>query len=122
MNAVVWFEIYVNDMDRACKFYETVLDSKLESLKSPVDDGEMYVFPADMKEHGASGALIKMDGFDAGANSTIVYFNCKDVAVEEARVAGAGGKVFQSKTSIGEHGDISLCVDTEGNMFGLHNM
>ncbi len=37
-NAAVWFEIYVDDMERASKFYEKVLDLKLESMPNPTDD------------------------------------------------------------------------------------
>ena len=37
-NPVVWFEIYVQDMDRARAFYETVFDCRLEALGAP--DGE----------------------------------------------------------------------------------
>ena len=41
-NAVRWFEIYVQDMARARRFYETVLGVKLEQL-GPVDqDLEMW--------------------------------------------------------------------------------
>lgn len=125
VNPVVWFEIYVNDMARARKFYETVLNDKLEDM--PMDDQsnlEMVMFPGveDMKAPNASGALVKMEGMEAGGNSTIVYFASDDCAIEESRVAGAGGKVMQSKFSIGEYGFISLCLDTEGNSFGVHSM
>ncbi|MGB5072301.1 MAG: VOC family protein, partial [Flavobacteriales bacterium] len=34
-NPVVWFEIYVDDMPRAKKFYETVLGLQLESMATP---------------------------------------------------------------------------------------
>ena len=34
-NPVGWFEIYVQDMDRANKFYETVLGVELMRLESP---------------------------------------------------------------------------------------
>ena len=34
-NPVGWFEIYVQDMERAKKFYETVLQSTLEKLNTP---------------------------------------------------------------------------------------
>jgi hypothetical protein len=47
---------------------------------------------------------------------------CDDCAVEEGRVKTSGGKVEKAKMSIGEYGFISLVVDTEGNMFGLHSM
>jgi uncharacterized protein len=51
-----------------------------------------------------------------------VYFGSEDCAIEESRVTEAGGKVMKPKMSIGEYGYISLCVDTEGNVFGLHSM
>lgn len=124
MNAVGWFEIYVDDMQRAKKFYEGVLNKKLQSLANPAPDEmqiEMWAFSGDMKSYGANGALVKMDGFNAGKNSVIIYFSCDDCSVEEKRVSDFGGKVEQSKMSIGEHGFISLVYDTEGNMFGLHS-
>ncbi|WP_299081453.1 VOC family protein [uncultured Paraglaciecola sp.] len=123
-NPVTWFEIYVNDMPRAKTFYERVLQKTLETLKDPTDSDEnieMQSFPSNMEEYGASGALVKMAGFPAGGNSTLVYFACEDCAVEESRVVPAGGAIQQSKMSIGEFGYVSLIVDTEGNMIGLHS-
>lgn len=35
MNAVGWFDIYVNDLERATAFYEAVLDTKLEEMGGP---------------------------------------------------------------------------------------
>jgi predicted enzyme related to lactoylglutathione lyase len=121
-NPVSWFEIYVQDMDRATKFYETVLDVKLERLNSPDPNSEMMAFPMGMERAGASGALAKMDGVSSGGNSILVYFNCKDCAIEASRVENAGGRIQTHKTSIGEYGFFALAVDTEGNMFGLHSM
>nr|MDJ0834571.1 VOC family protein [Gammaproteobacteria bacterium] len=68
------------------------------------------------------GALVKMDGFTAGGNSTLVYFSCEDCAIEEARVAAAGGRVETAKMAIGRHGFFSMIIDTEGNLLGLHSM
>lgn len=121
-NPVAWFEIYVQDMDRATKFYETVLDVKLERLNSPAPDIEMMAFPMGMERAGASGALAKMDGVPSGGNSTLVYFTCKDCATEASRVESAGGRIQTQKTSIGEYGFFALAVDTEDNRFGLHSM
>ena len=123
-NPVGWFEIYVNDMPRAKQFYETVLNVELETLQDPTDSQdsiEMQAFPSDMEAYGAAGSLVKMPGFPAGGNSTLVYFACEDCAVEESRVKDAGGEVQREKMSIGEYGFISLVIDTEGNMFGLHS-
>jgi hypothetical protein len=122
-NPVVWFEIYVDDMERAKKFYEAVLQIELEAMSDPTDgDVKMVSFPMNNDMPNASGALVKMDGFKAGGNSTIVYFNSEDCSVEEARVPSAGGEVFQTKTSLGEMGNMCLCKDSEGNMFGIHSM
>jgi len=120
-NPVGWFEIYVQDINRAKTFYETILRTKLERLPSPVKDIEMWAFPSERGSTGTTGALAKMDGVRSGGNSTLVYFVCEDCAVEQGRVEGAGGEVHKQKFSIGEHGFISLAVDTEGNMFGLHS-
>jgi uncharacterized protein len=119
-NPVGWFEIYVQDIERAKTFYEAVLQLKLEQLPSP--EIEMWAFPMDPAQSGAAGALVKMDGFPSGGNSTLVYFICEDCAVEESRVEANGGRVQRAKMSIGEYGFISLVYDTEGNMFGLHSM
>jgi predicted enzyme related to lactoylglutathione lyase len=119
-NPVGWFEIYVDDMDRAKTFYESVLGTRLERLNTP--DLDMWSFPSDMTSYGAPGALVRMPGFPTGRNSVLVYFSCADCAVEEKKVVEAGGRVQRPKMSIGEYGFISLVFDTEGNMFGLHSL
>ncbi|MDX2020979.1 MAG: VOC family protein [Deltaproteobacteria bacterium] len=119
-NAAIWFEIYVQDMERAKGFYEAVLARKLERLANP--ELEMWAFPMDYKALGAGGALVKMAGVPSGGNSTLVYFHSTDCAIEEARVEAAGGRVFRPKMSIGQYGSITLAIDTEGNMFGIHSM
>jgi uncharacterized protein len=121
-NPVGWFEIYVDDMDRAKAFYQTVLKVELEQLADPTEGhADMWSFASNSEQYGASGALVKMDGISAGGNSTHVYFSCEDCAVEEARVVEAGGSIHQPKTSIGEYGYCTLAIDSEGNMFGLHS-
>ena len=123
-NPIVWFEIYVNDMKRAQSFYESVFDLKLEELPTPADmkdEMKMMAFPFDMNGPGASGTIVKMKGFEAGNNSTIIYFNSPDCAIEERKIESAGGKIFKSKQSLGEYGFMILAMDTEGNMFGVHS-
>ena len=119
-NPVVWFEIYVQDMARARKFYEVMLQVKLTKLGTA--DPELWSFPQSFTDYGAAGALAKMEGVSSGGNSTLVYFTCADCAVEAKRAAAAGGQIVKEKFSIGEYGFIALGLDTEGNMFGLHSM
>ncbi|MCB0415287.1 MAG: VOC family protein [Bdellovibrionales bacterium] len=124
VNSVGWFEIYVEDMSRAKKFYESVLNKELDSMITPESAGELEMcgFPGSMQNYGSNGALVKMPGAPSGKNSIVIYFACADCAVEEARVKESGGSIHKSKFSIGEYSFISLVNDTEGNLIGLHSM
>jgi predicted enzyme related to lactoylglutathione lyase len=119
-NPVGWFEIYVEDINKAKIFYESVFNVKLERLHNP--EIEMWAFPGNQNTYGAPGALVKMPGFPVGRNSVLIYFSCADCGVEEKKVKEFGGKIEKSKFSIGQYGDISIVCDTEGNMIGLHSM
>lgn len=122
-NPVGWFEIYVQEINRAKRFYEAVFQIKLERLDSPADMPiELWAFPMLKDQMGASGALVKMENGPSGGNSVLVYFMCADCAVEAARAASAGGQIVREKISIGQYGFIALIRDTEGNMIGLHSM
>lgn len=119
-NPVGWFEVYVQDMSRARSFYESVFEARLERLESP--EIEMWAFPMQPDAPGAAGALVRMEGYPSGANSTLVYFSCEDCAIEAKRAAENGGAIAKEKFSIGNYGFIALVTDTEGNLIGLHSM
>jgi len=124
-NPVGWFEIYVNDMTRAKSFYEETLAVTLEVLPSSEPSIEMWSFPMDetvVEKYGAPGALCKMEGCSGGAGGTLIYFSCDDCAVEAELASKAGGTILKPKFAIGEHGFISIIMDTEGNTIGLHSV
>ncbi|MFN5609141.1 MAG: VOC family protein [Holosporales bacterium] len=122
LNAIGWFDIYVNDMNRAVAFYEAVFKKKLEKISDPTGETQMMSFPGDMGAYGAAGALVKSEHSSPGVGGTVVYFNVEDCSAEEARIVPAGGNVIRTKFSVGEFGWVSVCVDSEGNMFGLNSM
>jgi uncharacterized protein len=119
-NPVRWFEIYVQDIDRAKAFYQATFQMSLERLEAP--DIELWAFPMKPESAGCAGALVKMNGKDSGVGGTIVYFACDDCSVEEGRASQSGGHVRKPKSSIGQYGFISLVTDPDGNMIGLHSM
>ncbi|MBK9107581.1 MAG: VOC family protein [Saprospiraceae bacterium] len=123
-NPFTWVEIYVEDMGRAQKFYESVLQINMVSLQAPGDFGdlEMLSFPWIEGGSNISGALCKTSHVKPGAGGTMVYFACDDCSVEESRVEDAGGKVLQVKMPIGDYGFCAVVMDTEGNSIGLHSM
>jgi predicted enzyme related to lactoylglutathione lyase len=117
-NATNWFEIAVNDLERAARFYETMLGI---SLKREVFGGmPMATFTA---PDGVGGSLVKDERRSPGAGGgSLVYLNANgklDGCI--ARVAGAGGAVIAPKVDIGEPGFIAIVRDTEGNVVGLHS-
>jgi hypothetical protein len=118
-NPVGWFEIYVQDLPRARRFYETVLDTRLERLDA--GDLEMWAFPMTPDGSGAGGTILSVPGVASGGTGTLVYFSCEDCGVEAGRVERAGGKLNREKMSIGPYGFIALAYDPDGNMFGLHS-
>jgi uncharacterized protein len=123
-NPFTWIEIYVADMGRAQKFYETVLEIKMIPMETPEGFGDLQMVSFPWSENGIniSGALCKTREMNPGTGGTLVYFTCKDCAEETSRVEGAGGQVIQEKAPIGGHGFCSIIRDTEGNTIGLHSM
>ncbi len=119
-NPVGWFEIYVQDMERAKTFYQNTLRVTLNRLESP--DLEMWAFPMQPDNPGCAGTLVKMKDKDSGGGGILIYFSCADCAVEASRAVQNGGKMQKEKTSIGPYGFIALVHDTEGNTIGLHSM
>ena len=99
-NAIGWFDLYVNDIERAATFYEAVFQKRLEPIGDPTGETTMRSFPADMGAYGAAGALVKSP---------------------HSR-PGPGGTILRPKFSIGQFGWVTLCLDSEGNAFGLSSM
>ncbi len=122
-NAIGWFEVPVTDMDRAIKFYETVLDVQLSrNQMGPLD---MAWFPMTDESYGSAGSLVcHPEFYKPSTNGVVVYFTAHsgDLNNELSRVADAGGKVLQAKTKISDdYGFMALIIDSEGNRVALHS-
>ena len=120
-NMVGWFEIPVEDMERAKVFYETVFNIKI----SVHDLGGLLMgwFPYEESVKGITGSLVKHEMYQpSGYAGTLIYFSCVDVDLEVSRVPQAGGEVLREKTAIAEgHGFMALIKDSEGNRIALHS-
>ena len=121
-NPVGWFEIYVDDLNRAKKFYETVFETELTPIPTDKSDIEMLGFPMAEEVTGCPGALVKFAHVKPGGGGVLIYFTSEDCSVEASRVVDAGGEIHQEKQSIGEYGFVVFATDTEGNSFGIHSM
>ena len=120
-NAINWFEIAVNDLDRATKFYETVFNISMEAMDMP--GMQMRSFPADSMNGKAGGALVKSDMHKPSGTGSIIYLNANpDLSDPLSRVEKAGGKVIMPKMEISpEIGHMAFFTDTEGNTVAMHS-
>lgn len=122
-NVLTWFEIPVTDIDRAQKFYETILDIKM--VKRIDGDDEAVFFPFDPNVIQATsgrvtGVLSKSDRNEPSSNGTVVYINASpNIQIVLDKVEKAGGKVISPKIQI-PPGFIAIIIDSEGNKVGLH--
>ena len=121
-NVVGWFEIPVADMDRAIKFYETVLNLKLE--RHNMGELDMAWFPSgDLP--GSPGTLVHhKDFYKPSSDGVLIYFTAQsgDLSNELSEVESAGGKVLMEKKLISEDiGYMGLFIDSEGNRIAIHS-
>lgn len=111
-----WFEIPAQDLERAVKFYETVVATHLQRWE--MGPMKMAVFPNE-KPH-PSGAVVHADGYAPAAQGTVVYLNLDDIRPALGRVAAAGGSVLLPLTELPEGmGVFAQIRDSEGNRVGL---
>jgi predicted enzyme related to lactoylglutathione lyase len=118
-NYINWFEIPVEDFDRAKLFYETIFGLKLEAME--MMGINMAFFPAEPGT--ASGSLCKGENYKPSMDGTLVYLNGNpDLSAVLDKVEGAGGKVILPKTQITpEIGYMAMFIDCEGNKVALHS-
>jgi uncharacterized protein len=123
-NAISWFEIPTEDLDRAQKFYETIFGITLVPLD--VQNLRMRMFPIEEPTSGVGGALCYNKDFyrPSSTDGPLVYLNGNpDVQNILDKVQVAGGKVLVPKTQISpEYGYMAVFIDTEGNRIALHSV
>ena len=123
MSTIHWFEIPAEDIERAVKFYNTILDAEMPILDMIAQMGSMLgLFP---NNGGAGGALVQNSrfGYEPGKTGTLVYLALgdSDLNIVLDKVEPAGGKVLLQKTAMGEQGFSAWIEDSEGNKVGLHS-
>jgi len=120
-NAVSWFEIPAKKLSRAKRFYESILDIKMEDMEID-DDLKMTMFP--VKEGGVGGAICEQKKFYKPSHEgSLVYISANpDLQKVLDKVERNRGKIIQKKTIItDEYGYMAIIEDTEGNRVALHS-
>jgi predicted enzyme related to lactoylglutathione lyase len=120
-NALNWFEISVNDISRAKKFYETVFG--IEMQETEMMGMKMAFFPAEDMNGKVSGGLVQGPMHKPSAEGAKVYLNGNpDLSHALSKIEQAGGKITMPKTKISDEvGHMAYFTDTEGNAVALHS-
>ncbi|SDO11595.1 hypothetical protein SAMN05216303_101549 [Rhodoferax sp. OV413] len=124
-NAISWFEIPVTNIDRAQRFYETVLGKNLHREVFPMGghDYTLAIFTA--PDEGVKGCLqTGADTTQPSTEGTLVYLDCSpsiDAALDRLQTLDA--KLLKPKTALPPGmGFIAHLRDPDGNRVGLHSM
>ncbi|MEQ1561145.1 MAG: VOC family protein [Nitrospira sp.] len=126
-NRIVHFEIYAQDTERAKKFYTDVFGWEYQKWDF---GGEPYwgvlTAPMGSTEPGINGGLLKRKGPDPVGGQAVIGFTCT-VQVENidetiSKIEKAGGTLALAKMAIGGMAWQAYYKDTEGNIFGVHQV
>jgi predicted enzyme related to lactoylglutathione lyase len=124
-NIGCWFEIPVDNMERAVKFYETVFNFKIQVQKFGEDQMGWFPFAKEKNATNAGGALKYCpEYYKTGTNGTLIYLasQSNNIDIELSRVEKAGGKVIVMKRLISDEiGYMGAFIDSEGNRIAVHS-
>jgi predicted enzyme related to lactoylglutathione lyase len=116
-NVPAWFEISTTDLDRAQRFYEAVLDTKL--AREDMGDTQLAVFPHGGKPN-TSGALIHAADNEPSVQGCVIYLSVVDLQIVLDRAMSHGGDVIVPRTALPQDmGFFAQFIDSEGNRVGL---
>lgn len=120
-HALRWFEIPVLDIERAQRFYETLLDAPMK--REQMGTHTLALFRPGTR--GVGGCLVAGNGTPWPASiGSLVYLNAEpSLDAVLSRVEAAGGRVATPKAELPDGmGVFAHITDTEGNRVGLHSL
>lgn len=124
MGRVVHFEIHVNDMEKAKAFYGEVFDWTFQDWSDYAGMPYFGVVTGEDKEMGINGALMLRQSAPPEPNQALNGYVCtigvEDYDASEAKIIQNGGTVAMPKAALPGMAWQGYYLDTEGNIFGLH--
>lgn len=124
MARVVHFEIHVDDMERAKKFYGEVFGWRFEDWSGFVGDPYFGATTGKEDELGINGALMQRKGPSPEKGQCMNAYVCtlqvEDYDATEKLILEHGGTVSIPKGPLPGMAWQGYYFDTEGNLFGIH--
>jgi len=125
MANIVYFEIPADDVDRAKRFYHSLLGWKIEPTKVSVSDTASMqyqdIVTGESNEVTPMGGTLSMGGmYKRQMNEPIInYVMVDDIDEKIAMVEKLGGKIAVPKRELESVGQFVIIQDTEGNVIAL---
>jgi len=113
MAKIVHIDLPAEDLERAMKFYSELFNWKFTGLPGGMD---YYFIDFDDEEGSLRGGMGKRGEVGQGMTNYIGVSNIDDSIKD---VEKAGGKVIVPKQTVPGRGHMAVCLDTEGNRFGI---
>lgn len=124
MGRVVHFEIHVDDMERAKKFYSEVFGWTYEDWTAFAGSTYWGTVTGKEGESGIEGALMQRNGESPKIGQSVNAFVCtigvEDYDATEAKILELGGTLAMPKTALKGMAWQGYYIDTEGNIIGIH--
>jgi uncharacterized protein len=116
-NIGTYFEIPVENLDRAVKFYSSVFEC--EFTRDNIHGNEMAFFPFDSAGSGVSGALAQGEIYRSSISGTLIYLSTEDVDSTVNKILENGGEILFPRTEVPGYGWVAEFKDCEGNRVAL---
>ncbi|MFB6468170.1 VOC family protein [Cytobacillus sp. Hz8] len=124
MGRLIHFEIHVDDMERAKKFYGEVFGWSFQDWSEYAGMPYFGAMTGADNEPGINGALMQRQNAPSETSQRLNAFACtmgvEDYDVTEAKIIENGGKVAMPKYALPKMAWQGYYLDTEGNLFGIH--
>lgn len=124
MGRLVHFEVHVDDMERAKKFYGEVFGWSFQDWSEYAGMPYYGAVTGNEEEAGINGALMQRQGPPPEANQALNGYVCtmgvEDYDAAEIKILENGGTVALPKYALPGMAWQGYYKDTEGNIFGIH--
>jgi len=118
-NKIGWFEIFVNDFDKAKDFYSKLFNWEFK-LSQATSSLYWNIYTG---EGSIGGGLMKKTKTEHNGQSVILYIEVVDIDKTLKRAVELGGQIVKEKTLISNTaGYYALFNDPDNNLMGLWSM
>lgn len=115
MATIVHFDLPAEDLERAASFYGKLFGWKFERMPGPIEYFGITTFD-EQGRPSLGGGMGKKNDWDTGITNYVGVASVEDTL---KALAELGGRVVLPRTEVGEFGYLAVCLDPEGNKFGL---